>query len=173
MSVPTRFLLATTLGVVVVLLAFSAMVYGGLPEQIPRHFNGAGIPDGFGPKSGWWFLPAICVASTALTVGITLFLPGRPDLLNVPNKAEILALPRQAQLAVLRRAQPGLMAIACMVATVFLVIQYGIWQVTQGRPAGLGGLIVIVPVVSLALIPAILIPVSRELQRQQAALKPR
>lgn len=170
MSVPTRILLASTILVVAVHLAFSATVYGDLPARIPTHFNAAGVPDGFGARSSWWLLPTISVASAALMIGVALVLPRRPDLLNLPNKQEILALPRDAQVAVVRQAQPGLLMLSLMVAGVFLFVQYAIWEVTQGRTAtGIGNLILIVPIVSIAVLPALLVPVSRELRRQQAA----
>ena len=44
----------------------------------------------------------------------------------------------------------------------------------QGRTAaGIGNLILVVPIVSIVLIPAIILPVNRELRRQQAALAQR
>jgi uncharacterized membrane protein len=171
MSVPTRILLAITVLVIAALLIFSATVYGDLPARIPTHFNAAGIPDGFGPRNRWWLLPAISVVSAVVTVGISLMLPSRPDLLNVPSKSEILALPPAAQAAVVRQAQPGLMGLSLMVAGVFLFLQYATWQVALGRAgARTGSLVVIVPIFAIVLFPAILLPVSRELRRQQAKL---
>ena len=170
MSVPTRILLASTILVVAVHLAFSAIVYGDLPARIPTHFNAAGVPDGFGARSNWWLLPMINVASAALTIGVALVLPSRPDLLNLPSKPEILALPRDAQIAVVRTAQPGLLVLSLMVAGSFLFLQYAAWEVTQGRTTtGIGNMILIVPIVTIAVLPAMLVPVSRELRRQQAA----
>lgn len=171
MSVVTRILLAITLSLVVVLLAFSAAVYGDLPATIPTHFNAAGIPDDFSPRTNWWFLPAIGVASTALLVGVTVRIANRPDLLNLPSKPAILALPFAAQQAVVRQAQPGLMLIGLLTAGLLLYLQYATWRVIQGPAgAGIGSLILIVPIVCIALIPVIVLPVSRELRRQQAAL---
>lgn len=174
MSVPTRILLALTIGVIATMLLFSAAVYGDLPAQIPTHFNAAGVPDAFGPRTHWWWLPAISAASSALTVGMSLMIPRRPALLNLPSKPEILALPLDAQIAVVRQAQPGLMALGLLTAAVFLYLQYAVWDVAQGhRTAGIGNLIFILPVVSIALLPAILIPVTRELRRQQQRLSHR
>jgi uncharacterized membrane protein len=170
MSVLSRTLLVVTVAAIAALLIFSASVYGDLPARIPTHFNAAGVPDAFGPRSRWWLLPALSVASTALGVGIALMLPRRPDLLNLPSKPEILALPRDAQIAVVTQAQPALLLLNLMVAGVFLYLQYATWQVALGRStAGLGSLIVIVPIVSLAVLPALVVPVNRELRRQQAA----
>jgi uncharacterized membrane protein len=171
MSVPTRILLAITVLVIATLLIFSATVYGDLPARIPTHFNAAGIPDGFGPRNRWWLLPAISVVSAVVTVGISLMLPSRPDLLNVPSKREILALPPAAQAAVVRQAQPGFMVLGVIVAAMSLFLQYSTWQVALGRTAaGNSNLIIIFAVAGVALFPVILLPVSRELRRQQAKL---
>ncbi len=106
-----------------------------------------------------------------LAVGVTLMIPRRPDLLNLPSKPAILALPFAAQQAVVRQAQPGLMLIGSLMAGLFLYLQYATWKVAQGHAgAGIGSLLVIVPIVSIALIPAIVLPVSAQLRRQQAAL---
>ena len=170
MSTPTRVLLVLTALVVVAHLTFAAAVYGALPAQIPTHFNAAGIPDGFGPRSSWWFLPVVNVLSAALTLGVTLLLPNRPSLLNLPSKAEILALPLEGQRAVVRQAQPGLLALGLSVACLMLYLQYATWNVAHGgTAAGMGGLIVFVPIVSLAALPGILVPVGRELKRWQEA----
>jgi uncharacterized membrane protein len=170
MSLLTRLLLTSTILVVVALLAFSASVYADLPARIPTHFDAAGIPDGFGARSNWWILPTISVASATLLIGVALLLPRRPDLLNLPSKREILALPRAAQIAVVRQAQPGLLMLGLMTAGVFLFLQYATWEATQGRSAtGMGSLVLILPIGSIALLPALLVPVRRELRRQQAA----
>ncbi len=171
MSAPTRVLLAAILLVVATLLIFSAVAYSDLPARIPTHFNAAGTPDAFGPRASWWLLPIIGVVSTASIIGTTLMLPRRPDLLNLPAKREILALHREAQIAVVRQAQPGLLLCGLMAASVFLLLQYATWEVAHGRAGvGVGSLVVIVPIVALATIPAIMLPVSRELRRQQAML---
>jgi uncharacterized membrane protein len=172
MSFPTRLLLGLTLLVVAALLVFSATVYGELPMRIPTHFNAAGIPDGFGPRTRWWFLPIVSLVSTALTVGSAFLLPRWPDLLNLPRKAEILALPPAAQAAVVRQAQPGMMLAGLGMAIFSLLLQYATWEVANGRTGfGIGRFGIIVPVVCVALLlPAIILPVNRELRRQQAAL---
>lgn len=92
-------------------------------------------------------------------------------LLYLPSKPEILALPPAGQRAVVRQAQPGLMLLGLMVAGVSAYLQYAAWNVAHGRSAGgLGSLVIVVPLVSVALMPTILFPVRRELRRQQAML---
>ena len=56
-------------------------------------------------------------------------------------------------------------------AAAFLFLLCAIWSWAQGRTVDtIGSQIVIVPVVCVALLPAILLPVKRELRRQQAVL---
>lgn len=171
MSVLTRLLLACTILVVIAMFVFSATVYPDLPARIPTHFNAAGVADGFGPRSNWWILPGINVASSVLLIGVVMLIPRRPDLLNLPSKPAILASPPSGQRAVVRQAQPGMMMLGLVVAVVLAFLQYASWEVAMGRRAGgLGSLVLVVPLVSLALLPALLIPVQRELRRPQAAL---
>jgi uncharacterized membrane protein len=170
MSTLTRVLLVLTALVVVAHLVFAAAVYGTLPAQIPTHFNAAGVPDAFGSRANWWLLPIVNVLSAALTIGVTLLLPSRPSWLNMPNKAEILALPEEGQRAVVRQAQPGMLALGCSVALVMLYLQYTTWVIARGGASpGMAGLIVFLPLVSLAVLPGILVPVGRELKRWQLA----
>lgn len=115
----------------------------------------------------------VLLACTILLLAATLVFSATvyADLLNLPSKPEILALPPAGQRAVVRQAQPGLMLLGLMVAGVSAYLQYAAWNVAHGRSAGgLGSLVIVVPLVSVALMPTILFPVRRELRRQQAAL---
>jgi hypothetical protein len=173
MSFATRMLLALVALVLIAQLVFSGMVYDDLPARIPVHFNAAGTPDRFGPRSNWWFLPMVCVGSTALTVGSALLLPRRPDLLNLPSKQEILQLPREAQSAVVRQAQPALLGLALLVAVLMLYLQFTTWNIALGRAASFrGSVLLVLPLLTLLLLPAMLVPVNRELRRQQRAIRP-
>lgn len=51
------------LSLIFVFLSFIylASIYGGLPEQIPIHFDWRGQPDGWGPKYILWFVPTILI----------------------------------------------------------------------------------------------------------------
>jgi uncharacterized membrane protein len=44
-----------------IFLGFVIYNFPKLPETIPSHFNGAGIPDEYSPKSTFWILPGIAV----------------------------------------------------------------------------------------------------------------
>jgi len=62
------------------LLLLPAVYYDELPDIIPRHFNGAGEVDGYGPKSSLWALPAV-----GLGLYILLTLINRwPHIFNYP-----------------------------------------------------------------------------------------
>ena len=52
------------------MIGFLLCHFNELPEVIPRHFNAAGEPDGFGQKSIIWSLPAI-----GLVMYIGIFFP--------------------------------------------------------------------------------------------------
>ena len=69
--------------VLILIWIFTIVNFKNLPETIPIHYNIAGTPDGFGPKSTIWF-------ETTLTTALFLFLmyvskkPNFP-LLNIPQ----------------------------------------------------------------------------------------
>ena len=69
--------------VLILIWIFTMVNFKNLPETIPIHYNIAGTPDGFGPKSSIWF-------ETTLTTALFLFLmyvskkPNFP-LLNIPQ----------------------------------------------------------------------------------------
>ena len=44
-----------------IFLGFAIYNFPKLPETIPSHFNGAGKPDEYSPKSTFWILPGIAV----------------------------------------------------------------------------------------------------------------
>lgn len=46
----------------IVMIAMPLFYYGSLPDEIPRHYNFIGHPDGFGPKPMIWVLPVIGLA---------------------------------------------------------------------------------------------------------------
>ncbi|TXF88924.1 DUF1648 domain-containing protein [Neolewinella aurantiaca] len=58
--------LITSLLFVFLPFIYLASIYGGLPEQIPIHFDWRGQPDGWGPKYILWLLPTIMVPMVML-----------------------------------------------------------------------------------------------------------
>ena len=47
------------LALLIATTVYGALKYSGLPDTIPIHFNGAGNPDGYGPKSTLWIFCGI------------------------------------------------------------------------------------------------------------------
>jgi len=97
--------------------AYLASVYGGLPEQIPIHFDWRGEADGWGPKYILWFLP---------TIGIPLVL-----LVNS-------ALTKKIELGQSAAKQQSIGLITLVFTS--LLICYIIYGAEAGSYSGLGGL---------------------------------
>jgi hypothetical protein len=82
----------------------AAMWWPTLPAKIPLHFDGAGVPDRWGPASvaNWFMLPFIATWITVLIGGIAVFLPAiarhYPGLVNVPQKKRWVALPPEERI---------------------------------------------------------------------------
>lgn len=106
-----------------------AIFYPKLPDIIPIHFNGAGIPDGFGAKGNILTLPTV---ATIIFVGMTV-LNRFPHIFNYPtNITEENAL-RQYTLAtrLIRHLK-------FMIVCIFLLISFKTIQVAHGNADGLG-----------------------------------
>lgn len=96
---------------------YLASVYGGLPDQIPIHFDWKGNPDSWGPKYILWFLPTIGIPLVLLVLSaITKQLPDVEDQ------------PKQRRIGIITLAFTSLM------------ICYIIYGAEAGSYAGLGGL---------------------------------
>ena len=72
-----------------------------LPDRIPRHFNAAGMPDGWGAKNGIWTPPVIAAVMYAF---LTILL-GFPQRFKVPfqidrHNPEVLSLLRRMMMVV-------------------------------------------------------------------------
>ena len=62
---------------------YTVIRYGSLPEKIPTHFDGAGLADGFGHKSGLVMLIFLAWMLFGVLSAVA-FLP--PDAWSVPNR---------------------------------------------------------------------------------------
>ena len=61
---------------------YTVIRYGSLPEKIPTHFDGAGLADGFGHKSGLVMLLFLSWMMFGMLTVVSFF----PGLWNVPNR---------------------------------------------------------------------------------------
>jgi uncharacterized membrane protein len=81
-----------TIGLLGIILTVTYVIvnYHNLPDTLPRHYNLAGQPDGFGGKSILFALPSIAIVTyLIMTIGLRF-----PNMLNYPfeitgEKAEI------------------------------------------------------------------------------------
>ena len=113
----------------IVMIAMPLFYYGSLPDEIPRHYNFIGQPDGFGPKTMIWILPIIGLAAFLLLT----FLP-RLILKQKPKKHQNSEdFYHQQRAAVLLLA---LVNALIMIAFSYITVM-GI-RVAQGQANGLG-----------------------------------
>ena len=79
------------------------VMWDGLPERIPLHFDFHGVPDRWGPPSvaNWLGMPILSSAMSLMMGGAALFtdLLARhmPGIVNVPDKALWLSLSAEAR----------------------------------------------------------------------------
>jgi uncharacterized membrane protein len=66
----------------IVLIALPLIWYNKLPESIPVHFNGAGVPDGYGGRATLWILPVTGLFMWLLLTVLEAF----PQVYNFPVK---------------------------------------------------------------------------------------
>ena len=72
----------------------SVMIYAEQPARIPTHFNAAGSDT----RSRWWFVPAVTVASSALSIGNAAWSDSTQE--SIPSSVTttiILVLPHRAR----------------------------------------------------------------------------
>jgi uncharacterized membrane protein len=100
-----------------------------LPERIPTHFNGAGVPDGFGAKSSVWTLPAIGVFMYILMTAVSAF----PQIFNYPVKITEQNAPVQYRLAT-----RFIRILKTLILVLFLFLSYKTFSTALGKTMGLG-----------------------------------
>ena len=114
------------------LLFFAGFVvyyFPKLPELIPSHFNGAGKPDEYAPKSTFWILPGIALFIYTLLSMMVL----TPHRFNFSVKITPLNALKQYTLAIrlIRYLKAGLI-------WMFFYISYGTIRVAEKDGTGLG-----------------------------------
>lgn len=125
--------------VAVLALAYLVVVWPGLPERVPTHFDVAGNPDAFGPRSEILWLAACMVALTGVLYTMR-FTP--PRLWNVPFA--VTDGNAKATGRILARFS-RLMNLVC--TTLFAVLLVSGLRVALGQATGLSPLLVAVGVV--------------------------
>lgn len=174
---PLVLLPATTL---VLLWALALWLWPHLPEQIPLHFDGTGVPDRFGARTvaNWFLLPGIATAMVglfafALPPWIAALARRNASYLNVPRKEDFARLEPSARVRAVGPVNAMLQVIAAELALLFGVILYGTERVASGAWPSLPTTMVfgsfgILLATALLWIPFLRRAVERELERTPA-----
>ena len=169
----SRALLATTLGVLGALVAWSVSAYGTLPPSIPAHFGAGGV-DRWTDRSFWnWFgLPLMAVGLPALNYGVAAAFAARPQFMNIPRKDRLLALPAGRRVRVMRWWWALMQAIALVEVLILGLAQYAIWLAAANRTVTGRPIVVVVMFLAIAMVPLSVYFVwqmGAEVARQEAA----
>lgn len=103
--------------------------YNMLPYTIPKHFNGAGVPDAFGNKGGILFLPILVLVMYILFTVLSKF----PQVYNYP--VEINEENAEFQY---KAARTMMIAIKAEIAGCFTYVEFRTVMVALGKAKGLG-----------------------------------
>jgi hypothetical protein len=141
---------ATTTLLVVLVLCLHAAIwwtaiawYPDLPDRLPMHFDAAGEPDRFAPKSvgAWFLLPGIALGMLvflgAVSWGIGALVRSSPGLCNVPRKDVFLRLSPEGRLAVAGPVRRFLLATLVIFQGMFVWMVEGSARVAVGDCATL------------------------------------
>jgi uncharacterized membrane protein len=118
-----------TLIFLIILIALPLIFLKDLPEEIPVHFNAAGMPDGFGNRSTLWILPVTGAFMYLLLTVISAF----PQIYNFPVKITPENIVTQYRLAtrLIRILKATIMIL-------FSFLSYKTLKTATGDVAGLG-----------------------------------
>jgi uncharacterized membrane protein len=111
------------------LVALPVIFLKDLPERIPVHFNGAGVPDGYGSRASIFLLPVI----GAILYLLMTILSGYPNLYNYPVKIT----PENAVIQ-FSLASRFMRILKVLILILFLYICYKTINTAMGLSAGLG-----------------------------------
>ncbi|MCX6282285.1 MAG: DUF1648 domain-containing protein [Bacteroidetes bacterium] len=127
---PLDFLLEiASLITVVAMVVVTAWKYHGLPQQIPTHFNGSGLPDDYSSKGMIWLLPVIAVV---IFTGISI-LNRFPFVFNFP----VNITPENAE-RMYRHASRSIRILNLLLVITFFYLTWKSIAVAMGSAAGLG-----------------------------------
>lgn len=130
----------------VLLWALTIWSLFALPDTIPTHFNGTGVPDRYGEKGSLLQLPLV---ATALFAAITV-LSKFPHILNYPSEITPYNALRHYRGAIrlARGLKTGLILI-------FLLLVFQTGQTATGHTAGVGAWFLPVTMGLLLVLPAV------------------
>lgn len=132
--------LAVPAVLVVITLYLALANYQAMPEQIPTHFNTAGLPDEWGDKTilGIFSLPLLQITLYAILSGLALVFTRRKDIrdiINIPNRDKLSSEQLEKIRAII---VDGMTVLNLIAATMLFYIQFGMIQVARGNWIGIG-----------------------------------
>ena len=125
---------------VVAMVVLAAIKYPGLPQTIPTHFNGSGLPDDYSGKGMIWLLPGI---SVVLFAGISI-LNYFPFTFNFPVNITAENAER-----LYRHATRSMRVMNLMLVILFFYLTWQTIATAAGGSTGLGLWFVPVTVVAI------------------------
>jgi uncharacterized membrane protein len=141
----------------VILISLPLVYLNELPETIPVHFNGAGVPDGYGSRSSLWLLPLIGMSIYLMMTILSAF----PHIYNYPVKIT----PENA-IVQYRLASRLMRILKTLILVIFSFISYKTIKTATGNAEGLGK--AFLPVFLLITFGIIIVFVVRSLNNQQS-----
>lgn len=167
--------------------SLAALWWPTLPARIPLHFDGAGVPDRWGPASvaNWFMLPFVATWLTVLAGGIAAFMPALvrtwPAIVNVPQKKRWMALPPEARVRTAAPVRWLLAGVGLLMNGLFAWILWGTrWVAMDPDPTkptrtlgGLGPLFVFVGAMLVGVLFATLRMRALVIRESEAADSPR
>jgi uncharacterized membrane protein len=117
------------LAILVMLFVLPLHFLSYLPERIPTHFNGAGIPDGYGSRSSIWILPVTGAFMYLLLTLVAAF----PQIYNFPVK-----ITENNALVQYRLATRFIRILKTLILILFLFLSFQTVNTALGKSLGLG-----------------------------------
>lgn len=116
------------------MIAFAIWAWPRLPEEIPTHFGLNGHPDAWSAKTlrSWFVLPAMGIGLTALMGAIRVFLPSRPQWVNLPDRRCLSELPKACQKQVLEMLGGFLAMVQTELLVIFSLIEWASYRSALG-----------------------------------------
>jgi len=114
---------------VVAMVVLTAMKFHDLPQKIPTHFNGSGLPDGYSVKGMIWLFPGIAVV---LFAGLSI-LNHFPYTFNYPFNIT----PENAE-RLYRHATRSMRLLNFLLVILFFYLTWQSVAIASGKSSGLG-----------------------------------
>lgn len=111
------------------LIALPIIFLKDMPDEIPVHFNAAGLPDGYGSRSTIWLLPIIGTVMYVLMTVLSFF----PQIYNFPVK-----ITPDNVIVQYRLATRLMRILKTVILMTFSFILYQTIKTVKGDAAGLG-----------------------------------